>query len=200
STTKRSEQIQTRAWPDTQAECAVFSSANLAKICAESVRHDCNPTAAPLWSEAQNLPPHLHTHVPKFEVHDIGEGGVNRMRITKTGNPFCRSIGLSKSLTKTEAGRILHNHFQVLLIAICIDRDRSLKHAVLQISFAFLQGRIVPECCPVNRAVNDLWRNKIIPFRDVVAILIHVNTQMRSALGHPKNHRSRKEDIGVHSV
>ena len=60
------------------------------------------------------LPPSavvLKAYVPDFEVEGVIEGAVNRMPVTKTGNPFCRSIDLSKCLAQTEAGRILQKHF-----------------------------------------------------------------------------------------
>src|SRR5438477_315166 len=78
--------------------------------------------------------------------------------------------------------------------------DTQAECAVLQISFDFLQDRIVLECGPIGRVVNDLWRNKIIPFRDVVAVLIAINTQVRSAIGDSKNHRPGKHNVGVRSV
>src|SRR5207249_10832364 len=81
-----------------------------------------------------------------------------------------------------------------------IDRNGSLECAVLQISFDFLQDRIVLECCPIGRVVNDLWRNKITPLRDVVAVLIAINTQVRSAIGDSKNHRPDRKSTRLNSV
>jgi len=114
---KRSKKMPKRAWTDTQAERAVFSRANVSKIrsAIEGLSHG-DPLAFELPGCATRnlLPPSavvLKAYVPDFEVEGVIEGAVNRMPVTKTGNPFCRSIDLSKCLAQTEAGRILQKHF-----------------------------------------------------------------------------------------
>jgi len=104
-----SEKMRIDAWAHTQAERAVFSRANIVKLRAvieglsqgdalalslpECAARDLSPAAAAV----------LKAYVPDFEIKVVVEVAVNRMPITKTGNPFCRRIDLSKCLAQTKA-------------------------------------------------------------------------------------------------
>src|SRR2546423_10975016 len=95
---------------------------------------------------------------------------------------------------------VLRDHFQVSLIFICIDRNGKVNDTILPVNSRFLCNKIESTSYPIRGIRNDLWRNKIISFFYVVTALVRINTQMRFAIAHEKNHRSGKDDISTISI
>lgn len=99
--------MRTRAWPDTQAERGIFSSAISQRVTRQLSIESPRPPALTVWSSP-----------PCPEELGVVESAVNRMPIAETGNPFRLRIRFPYVLAQTEAGRVLRDHFQVSLISI----------------------------------------------------------------------------------
>src|SRR5438477_1766529 len=177
-----------------------FFKRNLAKVYAQPAAESLRRPALSVWQCEVRILSLLKASVPRLEPIGVVKSALNSASIAETRNPFHLRISVPRGGGQTETGRILQDHFHVFLISICIHSDGKLDRTILTVNFRFLSGEIVSTPWQIEGICEELWRNKVISFLEVVVALICVHTQMRSAISHGKNDRSLKADISTLSI
>ena len=152
--------MRTRAWADMQAERAVFSSANIAKIYAATVSYVTAATGVKrLEMRGRKL-----SAPPCDKPLSVLKSALHSAPIVKTRNPFRLRIRVPRDGAQTEPGRVLRDHFQVFLISICIHCKRQLGPTILPVNSRFLRGEIVSASHPIGVFARTCGAIKSFPF------------------------------------
>src|SRR6266568_4060236 len=144
--------------------------------------------------------PFLDWYAPCVDPRGVIERTLDRTAIAETRDPSSGLKHILRGVADSETRWLFRAYFQVLLISICIRRDREHDPNILRVNYCLVRSDIVMDCSPVGRILHELWRDKIISFCDVVMVHVHVNTQVRLAIRHNEHHRADNDDFSAFSV